>query len=82
MQKLQPPFKLQKGHPLFPTNPPLKIKVQSSPPFWKLGRRFLPPAEIGGGAGVHTMSIETFPIVSFFTLPFFCYLYYFINDGY
>ena len=46
--KIAPP-PLQKGHPLFPTNPPIKIKVLPSPPFWKFGRRFNPPPQQKGG---------------------------------
>ena len=34
---------LEKVTPLFPTKPPLKIKVLSSPPFRKFGRRLNPP---------------------------------------
>ena len=40
----------------FLTNPPLKIKVVSSPqPFWKFGRRFNPPCRKRrwGGGGAH-----------------------------
>ena len=42
-----PHFK--KVTPLFPTNPPIKIKVLQSPPFWKFGRRFNPPPQQKGG---------------------------------
>ena len=42
----------EKSHPpLFPCNPPLKVEVLSSPPFWKFGWRLNPPAERGGGGG-------------------------------
>ena len=44
---LPPPTPTHKGHPLFPTNHPLKIKVLSSlPPFWEFGRRFNPPPPV------------------------------------
>ena len=51
MCKLQPPLK--KVTPLSPSNPSLKVEVQSRPPFWKFGWRFnpLPPAEKGAGVG-------------------------------
>ena len=43
MWKLQP-FR-EKSHPLFPSNPPLKVEVLSSPPppppFWKFGWRII-----------------------------------------
>ena len=41
---------LKKVTPLFPSNPPLKIEILSSPlpPFWKFGRRLNPLAERGG----------------------------------
>ena len=42
----------EKGHPLFPSNHPLKIEILSSSPFWKFGWRLIPPAERGR---VHTM---------------------------
>ena len=32
--KLQPPSPLEKSHPLFPSNPPLKVEVLSSPPLF------------------------------------------------
>ena len=32
MQKLQPPAPPEKSHPLFPSNPSLKIEILSSPP--------------------------------------------------
>ena len=51
-----PPLPPEKSHPLFPSNPFLKVEALSSPPFWKFGRRFnLLPAERGGG--VYTMNI-------------------------
>ena len=40
----------EKGHPIFPSKPPLKIEitVKRSPTFWKFSRRFnLPPVERG-----------------------------------
>ena len=40
----------QKGHSLFPSNPPLKTEVLSSPPFWKFGRTFNPPSRKWEGA--------------------------------
>ena len=45
---MQPPWK--KLPPLF-QQPPLKVQVLSSPPFWKFARRFNPPAGMGGGGG-------------------------------
>ena len=53
------PYPPEKSHPLFPSNPPLKVEVlSSSPPFWKLGLKIWlevqppspPPAERGGGS--------------------------------
>ena len=53
----------EKGHPLFPINPPLKTEILSSPPFLKIGTRFThptsPPAERGMGVGVHTIGKHT-----------------------
>ena len=43
----------RKDHPLFSTKPFLKIKVLSSPPFWKFGWRFNPSP--GEREGVQTM---------------------------
>ena len=37
-----------KKSPLFPSNPPLKIEVLSSPRFWKFGWRLNPPCRKGG----------------------------------
>ena len=46
----------EKSYPLFSSNPPLKVEVLSSPPFWKFGRRFKLPAERGQeGRGTHIM---------------------------
>ena len=47
MQKLH--LSPVKGHPLFPSNPPLK--KDSVPSFWNFDRRLKPPAERGGGGG-------------------------------
>ena len=42
---LPPPLKKL---PLLFQQPPLKVEVQSSPPFWRFGRRFTPSGERGG----------------------------------
>ena len=56
-QKLQ--TLLKKVTPVFPSNPLLKVKVLSSPPFLKIWLEVqpppLPPQHKGGGGGVHTM---------------------------
>ena len=50
----------EKSHPLFPSNPPVKVEFLSSPPlFWKFGWRLNPlPAEEGRGAHYIVMMIE------------------------
>ena len=59
--KLQPPSPLEKSHPLFPSNPPLKVEVLSSPPlFLKIWFEVqpLPSQQKGRGGlcgGVHAM---------------------------
>ena len=51
---MQSPLK-KKNTLLFSSNPPLKVEVLSSPPyFWKFGRRFNHPQQKGDG--VHTVS--------------------------
>ena len=39
-----------KGHPLFPSNPPLKTEILPSHPLWKFGRRINPPSAEKGAA--------------------------------
>ena len=41
----------EKSHPspLFPRNPPLKVEVLSSPPFWKIWLEAQSPCRKGGG---------------------------------
>ena len=53
----------KKSHPLFPSNPPLKIEILSSPPFFEnLVVGSTSPAERNGGGGgggaAHIMSIQ------------------------
>ena len=64
--KLQPPWKRQP--PLFPSNPPLKVEVLSSLPFWEFGWRLNPlsPAESGGGGGAHDVQPFTHDMVSWY----------------
>ena len=52
---------LKKVTPLFPGNPTLKIKILSSPPFWKFGQRLNPTCRKWGGGGVHTMDFVPVP---------------------
>ena len=47
---------LKKVNPLFPTNPLIKIKVLSSPPFLKIWLEVQPPPPQKGGK-VHTMMV-------------------------
>ena len=56
MWKLQPPWK--KVTPLFPSNPPLKVEVLSSPPFLKTWLEDQTPSSPlqKGGRGVPTMT--------------------------
>ena len=73
---LQPPSPSspKKCRLLFPSNPPLKVKVLSSLPFWKLSWGFnstLPPAETGGAC------YEVVPQVSV-SVPIFFNIY--LND--
>ena len=51
-----PPPKI--SHPLFPSNPLLKVEVLLTPPFWKSGWRFNPPIPSRRGEGVQTMGDE------------------------
>ena len=43
---------LEQGHPLFPSNIPLKIEIRSSPFFEYLVAGSIPSAEKGGGGGL------------------------------
>ena len=43
-----------KSHPLFPSNPRLKIEILSSPPFYKFGWRLIPLPPPSRKEGVHT----------------------------
>ena len=54
MWKLDPS---EKSHPLFPSNPLLRVEFLLSPPFWKFGWRFNPPQQKGGG-GAHCDSFN------------------------
>lgn len=44
---------MKKGHPLFPSNPPLKVEVPSSAPFLKISLEFHPPSRKEGWGGAH-----------------------------
>ena len=57
MKKLQTPPK--KSCHLFPSNPPLKIEILSSPPFRNFGRWLNPPSPSRKGGGLHTMATST-----------------------
>ena len=48
--KLQPPSLMKEVNPLFPSNPPLKIEILSSPcaPFLKIWLEAQPPSRNGG----------------------------------
>ena len=52
------PPPLKKVTPLFPSNPPLKVEVLSSPPLWKFGWRLNLPPLCRKGGGVHTMVVN------------------------
>ena len=43
------PLPLEKGHPMFPNNPPLKTEILSSLPFLKIWWEAQPPCRMGGG---------------------------------
>ena len=64
----------KKVTPLFPSNPPLKVEVLSSPPpFWKFGWRFnpspLPPRERWGGCTLwHTKIFYQYLACCFWSL--------------
>ena len=51
---------LKKVTPLFPSNPTLKTKILSSPPFLKIWSEAQPHLQKGGG-GVHTMDFVPVP---------------------
>ena len=57
MRKLNTPLPMKKATLLFPSNPCLTVEVLSSPPLSKIYLEVQLPssAEMGGGAGVHTM---------------------------
>ena len=54
MWRLDPPPRLEKSHPLFPSNPATKVEVLSNPHFLKIWLEAQPPSRKGGG-GVHSM---------------------------
>ena len=56
----------EKSHPLFPSNPPLKAEVLSSPPFLKTWLEAQPPSPLqkGGGGAHYALSLQ-FQNVSF-----------------
>ena len=63
----------QKGHPFLPINPPLKIKVLSSPfplAFCKFGRRFNPLQQRKGRGRGCTLQF-TYLMVSKYMVPFY-----------
>ena len=45
----------ERNHPSLSQQPPLKVKVLSSPPFWKFGWRLNTPLKKGGGAHYESM---------------------------
>ena len=49
----------EKSYPLSPSNPPLKLEVLLSPPFWKFGWRFspLPSTESRRAHYVHAYNV-------------------------
>ena len=53
MWKLQPPLK--KVTPVFPSNPPLKVEILSSPLFFKIWLEVQPPCK---NRGLHTMAFD------------------------
>ena len=60
---------LKKATPLFPSNPPLKVEVLSSLPFWEFSWRLslLSPAERGGGGrAAHFVQPFTHDMVSWY----------------
>ena len=64
MWKLQHPWK---KYPLFPSNPPLKVEVLSSPPFLKIWLEVQPPPSRNGGAHYdNDMRKQTFYICFFY----------------
>ena len=70
MWQLHPP---EKSHPLFPSNPPLKVEILSSPPpsFLKIWLEAQPPPPPPhpcrkGGEGVHTMYRSSDPNLDLF----------------
>ena len=46
----------EKGYPLFPSNPPLKIEILQALPFQRFGQRLNPSPQQKRGREVHTMN--------------------------
>ena len=55
----------EKGYPLFSSNPPLKVEVLSSPPFWKFGKRFNPQAESVAICKIYDFEYVTYAYTEF-----------------
>ena len=79
--KIAPPPPSKRSPPLSHQPPSKKIKVQSSPPFWKFSKRFNSPSPAERGEGVHTMlhtMIWTFSVIVWqpkTSLNNFCYFF-------
>ena len=59
-----PPAPPEKSHPLFISNPPLKVKVLSSPPplFENLVGGSIPPADRGKGGAPYGFTVTLTPL--------------------